>query len=79
MSMLLTLRNLFSQYEFKAVRAREIIGYDGAGEFAMLRFWGLIEEHGKLKWRITTKGVDFIFGRLSVQKYVYIYNNEILH
>lgn len=56
------------------------------GSWAKLRWWGLIEEQPKDKkdtvkrtsgkWRITEKGKDFVQNRISIQKYVKLYNME---
>jgi hypothetical protein len=53
------------------------------GDFAKLRYWGLIEEEHVLlngakkssgKWRITGEGARYVEGSISVQKYVWVYN-----
>ncbi len=54
----------------------------GLGDFAKIKYWGLIEEKPNTDekkrtsgyWKITQKGVDFIEGKISVPKYVLIYN-----
>ena len=57
------------------------------GDFAKLRYWGLIEEGHEVvrgshvsngKWRITEAGVRFCEGSLTVQKYVWVYNSAHL-
>lgn len=56
------------------------------GDFAKLRHWGLIKEmpnfsHEKRTsgfWKITPKGMDFLWNRVSVPTYVYIKNNKIM-
>jgi len=63
------------------------------GEFAKLRWWGLIEEQAdepdpeddarKRKtrsgqWRPTQAGIDFAYGRAKVDKYVLLYNNRLI-
>lgn len=55
---------------------------------AIMRHWGLIEQYPDAKrpdgssrvgwWRLTAKGRDFIFDRVTVPKYAYIYNGEKL-
>ena len=57
------------------------------GEFAKLRFWGLIQEKfheqgdkGKKHsgcWKLTPKAVDFVSGSIQVQKYVILYNGGV--
>lgn len=54
------------------------------GDFAKLRFWGLVEEKtneetGKRTsglWKPTVKGMDFINNRIRVPKYAYLYNQK---
>ena len=60
--------------------------YKGGGDFAKLRFWGLIEEKPKDPddstrrtsgfWRITDRGRDFVEGRITVPRTVMIYNRK---
>ena len=64
---------------------------DGSGEHAKLRFWGLVEkqtepdeaeEEDKTStgyWRITKLGKRFVNGEVDIPKYVYIYNNQLMH
>lgn len=62
-------------------------GSAGAGDFAKLQLWALIEpqEHEKGQdgkrtsgmWRITETGESFIKGRIHRAKHISIYNNEI--
>lgn len=59
-------------------------GRTGGGDFAKLRFWGLIAEQpntddGKRTsgmWEITEKGINWVLGETTVQKYVDIYNQK---
>lgn len=58
----------------------------GGGDFAKFLHWGLIEEAKKDPeetttrtsgyWRITLKGEAFVERRLTVQKYVMLYNGK---
>lgn len=56
------------------------------GEFAKLRYWGLIEQaenHDELKrtsgfWKLTMKGIEFVDGRLRVASRVHIYNGKAI-
>lgn len=54
---------------------------------SLLRLWGLIEQQkgsrGDGSWRtgyyrITPKGIAFVDGKSSVEKYVYIYNQKVV-
>lgn len=55
------------------------------GDFPKNRFWGFIESKGDKKedgnpssgyYKITQKGLDFICGKILVQKKVKLYNNQ---
>jgi hypothetical protein len=56
------------------------------GDYAKLRYWGLIEDVGKLRadggkagwWRITDLGEAWVRGLIGVPKYVYVYDNKLL-
>lgn len=55
-----------------------------SGAFAKLRHWGLIEQLPKDSsitvkktsgmWRITDKGLDFVLNRITVPKFIKVYN-----
>lgn len=55
----------------------------GSGDYAKMRFWGLIvprdyrakEENASGFWAITERGLDFVEKRARVPLYVYVYNN----
>lgn len=58
----------------------------GGGDFAKLRYWGLVEEKEKDGakdtrtsgfWRLTDSGVLFVNNELTVPKYVYTYNGIV--
>jgi len=65
-----------------------VMGTSGAGDFAKLAFFGLIEakkhekgDQGKRTsgyWCVTPKGFDFINNTVMVQKYAMVYNDEVL-
>ena len=71
---------------------REIYGLDKddkaaiSTDFATFKHWGLIEQQeneDKTKrtsgvWRITQAGIDFVNKRMTVYKYVKIYNTQFL-
>lgn len=60
-------------------------GY-GQGDASRLRFWGLAEEEPDRRpdggksgwWRVTQLGEDFLAGRATIPKYVYVYNGTVL-
>lgn len=45
-------------------------------DFTKLRYWDLIERAGGECWKVTRKGVEFLEGRLPVEKVKFIYNNK---
>lgn len=58
------------------------------GEFARLRWWGLIQEHEGGRddgnphagqWRITPTGLSFVFNHLEVPAYARVYNGRCLN
>tara|TARA_Y100000310_G_C20329247_1_gene644470 strand:- start:191 stop:715 length:525 start_codon:yes stop_codon:yes gene_type:complete len=58
------------------------------GDFAKLRYWGLLEEKpGMVRddgskragfWRITEKGLHFVLKKVKIPKYALIYNNSMI-
>lgn len=57
------------------------------GDYSKARFWGLIEAEEGIRadgssrvgyWRITRKGTDWVLGRISLPRYVRVYNNQPL-
>lgn len=64
------------------------LGNNTSREEAKLRFWGLVEEKRSPfrrkngtrsgEWRITERGEDFVLGRITVPKYVELYDGEFL-
>lgn len=61
------LRNLHQKKGFNA----------SLSDFSKLKHWNLIEEtNSRGHWRITQTGIDFLAGKISVSKYVFIQNNN---
>lgn len=64
----------------------EFVNYLGSGDFAKLRFWGLVEEEPKDKndkakktsgrWKLTEKGCMFVRAEIGVQSHVTIFNKK---
>lgn len=54
------------------------ISDDGSeyGNFAAMRWWGLIESHPGDTWAVTDRGWEFLAFRRSVSKYVLTVNGE---
>ncbi len=60
------------------------IGISVSGAFAKMRHWGLIEQLTQKNnltakktsgmWRITDKGMDFVLNRISIPKFIKVYN-----
>lgn len=67
--------------ESKAVKAAG----DG-GHCSQLRHWGLVEQESERRpdggksgwWRVTKVGADFLQGRVTIPKYVYVYDGTCL-
>lgn len=58
-----------------------------ASAAALLRHWGLAESKGPVSkargkdsgwWRITARGVDFVFGHLRVPEKIRLYNGQMI-
>ncbi len=50
-----------------------------ATDFYKLKFWGLVERHAKSStWRLTSSGVNFAMGKITVPKRVQLYNDQLL-
>jgi hypothetical protein len=68
------------------VSVDEIYSHGASGDYAKLRFWGLVESKDKRGpddnasgyWRVTPRGDDFVNERISVPAHVLVYNNEKL-
>jgi hypothetical protein len=64
-----------------------VLGRGSDGEFAKLRYWGLIAEERRLRrddggragfWKVTQLGEDFIAGRITVPMYAHVYDGRRL-
>jgi hypothetical protein len=67
--------------------------YIKGGDYAKLRFWGLIEHQGKIEvdeetdsykkgsgiWRPTDKGIAYALGQVKINLHCYTYNNVVHH
>ena len=51
-----------------------------SGDWAKLRYWGLIQEsESKLgRWRLTSRGVMFVDGIIDVPRFVFVLNKECI-
>lgn len=89
-SMAAGLINLFklSKKKIGYYSIHEIYNNTHPGDWAKLRFWGLIEEKPKDKnetttrtsghWKITQKGSEFVLGKLRVPRKIILLNNNLL-
>lgn len=52
----------------------------GGGEFAKLRYWGVVEtvEEQSGQWRVTDDGVDFVLGHLRLRSHADIYDGNLV-
>lgn len=75
---------LGSAFDREWVQVKRLYLPGSSGDYAKLRFWGLIEPYDQRTadsnaagyWRVTKHGVDFVLGQIVVPRYVYLYNNE---
>lgn len=66
------------------VNVTKLYGPGLSGDYAKLKFWGLIEAHdvrsseanASGNWRITALGKKFVTGEAWVQKYALVFNNQ---
>ena len=68
-----------SPLKFEGLKAIEISSHKNLiSDFSKMRHWGLID-YGTRKntWKITERGIAFLRGKISVIKYVFIFNNEL--
>jgi len=74
---------------FEGMHARgAILGKRAGGDYAKLRFWGLIEPKARTrpdatrsgggKWAVTGLGHDFVHGRSTVSETAYVCMNELV-
>lgn len=75
-----------------AAMTPSVAAHVGGGDFAKLRYWGLIEEQtkevrgrggsvqlrGNGHWRITGAGAQFVEGTVTVQRHVWVYAGQAL-
>lgn len=48
-----------------------------APDIAHMAYWGLVENEKPGLWKITDKGLSFVFGTLEIPKYAFIYNKKV--
>ena len=46
-------------------------------DFTKLKYWGLIEYAGNNEYRITYDGIDYLCGNKAMQKYKWVYNDQV--
>jgi hypothetical protein len=60
-------------------------GLHNGHDWSLLKYWGLIQELDVLpgstkkssgQYRVTEKGVDFVYGRINLPKHILIYNKR---
>lgn len=72
--------------DFHHSRELKTYGHKGQGDASRLWKWGLLEEDPARRvdggragfWRVTTLGEAFLFGRTTIPKYLYVYDNRVL-
>ena len=69
------------------VEISKLLPHNQVADAAKLRYWGLIEEEPSVRsdgsertgfWRITLKGMEFVRGAGTVQKYAKLYDGRCL-
>jgi hypothetical protein len=68
------------------VSVDEIYSHGTSGDYAKLRFWGIIEpkdqrgpdDNASGYWRVTPKGGEFVNAKIRVPTHVLVYNNECI-
>jgi hypothetical protein len=68
------------------VNVQKIYRPGAGGDYAKLRFWGLLEARGSRgreenapgEWRVTSLGVDFVLGRVRIPNKIFTYNNGVV-
>jgi len=71
--------------DFVHVSQLKAAGHQGQGDVSRLRHWGLVEEEKTRRpdggrpgyWRVTQLGADWLEGRVTVPKYVNVYNGKV--
>lgn len=76
-----SLITLYKESQKRFLHWSKIKEFDGplGGNFALLRYWDLVEEGAEgNSWRITQKGIDFVSGEIDLPKHALIYDGEFL-
>jgi hypothetical protein len=71
---------LIAQHELGA-DSRAVLAHTrqgGGGDHGKLVHWGLLRQGDSGRWVCTDRGLEFLYGRISVPRYVYLYNNTLL-
>ncbi len=50
------------------------------GKIGYLEFWGLAKRSGTRQgyWKITQDGIDFVEGKITIRKFIYMYNRRLI-
>jgi|ERR1700679_3642900 len=80
--MALSLITLYKRFGRNPVRINKELSRGGmglAGEYAKLRYWGLLEKTEDTgRWRVTETGEAFVLNQISVPKHVLLRNRKFL-
>lgn len=76
----------FGPAALRALRVFEKVGVEESGkklrnicgDYAFLRFWGLVEKCGVSRWVLTLKGEEFLFGEISIPRTIVMFFGEVL-
>lgn len=79
-----TMRDGVSTQAYSWTQARDIP--QRGGDYAKLAYWDLVEQHPDVPaekrdsglWRPTARGVNFVFGRVTIPQYAYVYAERVI-
>ena len=78
-SMARTLIKIFQASPREPFQCRSVFARDSNGDYAKLRYWGLLKKAGKKAgwWRLTALGRAFVRGRVEVPATALTYNRRL--
>ena len=68
-------RDLCNIYKLGAAKSTELNA--AGGDHAKLRYWGLVTQGEDMLWRITQKGIAFLFERTKVPEICFVYDGVV--
>jgi hypothetical protein len=68
-------RDLYNIYRLGAVKSLQLNA--AGGDHAKLRYWGLVTQGEDMLWRITQKGIAFLFERTKVPEVCFVFDGVV--